>query len=256
MRTPLIAGNWKMHKSISDGRELALAIRDATDRMHGNFGVEVLLCPPFPLLFPISEVLLESPVMLGAQNAHESLEGAFTGEVSVPMLKDAGCTHVIIGHSERRQHFHEDGPRLAKKVRAVQSGGLQCIYCVGETLEDRDGGETESVLERQIAEVVGGDLNADRLILAYEPVWAIGTGRTATPEQAQDVHSFIRGRLTAILGGPAAESIRILYGGSVKAGNAVGLLDQPDIDGALVGGASLESDEFVGIISAAGQKGS
>jgi triosephosphate isomerase len=189
--------------------------------------------------------------MLGAQNTHQASEGAFTGEVSVPMLRDTGCTHVIIGHSERRQHYGEDGPLLAKKVRAAITGGLCPVFCVGETLEERESGRTQAVIERQMGDVITADLAADRLTVAYEPVWAIGTGRTATPEQAQEVQAFIRAKLASTFGQASADSVRILYGGSVKPQTAPGLLAQPDIDGALVGGACLAAGDFVAIIKAA-----
>jgi len=250
MRTPLIAGNWKMHKTLAEARELVNNIRAGLDGPRGADGVEVLICPPCQLLFPMAKAVAGSPIMLGGQNAHHESHGAFTGEVSVPMLKDTGCTHVIIGHSERRQFFHEDNALLAKKVRAVVAGGLTVIYCVGETLEQRESDRTEQVVGRQIDEVVGADVPADKLVAAYEPVWAIGTGRTATPQQAQEVHAFIRTRLAAIYDRAAADRIRILYGGSVKPANAADLLVQSDIDGALVGGACLSADDFLAIISA------
>ncbi len=248
MRTPLIAGNWKMHKRLTEARELARGVREQTQ---GVSGVEILICPPFPWLLPMAKALDGSPIMLGAQNAHQEPQGAFTGEVSMAMLKDAGCTHVILGHSERRQYFNEGGGLLAAKVRAAIAGGLQAVYCVGETLEQREARRMQSVVGQQIDEVIGADVPADRLIVAYEPVWAIGTGRTATPQQAQEAQAFIRGRLGSVYGNGVADGIRILYGGSVKPSNAVDLLSQPDIDGALVGGACLVVEDFVAIIRAA-----
>jgi len=248
MRTPLIAGNWKMHKTLAEARELVVGIRGGLTNVNG---VEVLICPPVQLLFPMAKAVAGTKIMLGAQNAHEATHGAFTGEVSVPMLKDTGCTHVIIGHSERRQIYKEEGPLLAKKVRAVVGGGLTVIYCLGETLDERESGRNQAVVERQLAEAITADVPADRLIIAYEPVWAIGTGRTAAPKQAQEVHFLIRTRLAGVYGRPMADSIRILYGGSVKPDNAAALLSQPDIDGALVGGACLVSGDFLAIISAA-----
>ncbi len=248
MRTPLIAGNWKMHKTLAEARELVAGIRDGLTNVSS---VDVLICPPVQLLFPMAKAVAGTKIMLGAQNAHEATHGAFTGEVSVPMLKDAGCTHVIIGHSERRQIYNEGGPLLAKKVRAVVRGGLNVIYCVGETTEERESGRTQAVIERQLMEVVQPDVDAQRLVIAYEPVWAIGTGRTATPEQAQDVHFFIRSHLASVYGRPKADSLRILYGGSVKPENAAALLSMPDIDGALIGGACLVPADFLAIISAA-----
>lgn len=247
MRTLLIAGNWKMHKTLAEARELVAGMREGLTTITG---VDVLICPPVQLLFPMAKAVAGTKIMLGAQNAHEATHGAFTGEVSVPMLKDAGCTHVLIGHSERRQIYKEDGPLLAKKVRAVVGGGLNVVYCVGETLDERESGSTQFVVERQLTEVVKPDVPADRLIIAYEPVWAIGTGRTATPSQAQEVHVFIRTRLAGVYGRPTADAVRILYGGSVNPGNAAALLSQPDIDGALVGGACLVPGDFLAIISA------
>jgi len=248
MRTPLIAGNWKMHKTLAEARELVAGIRDGIGDVAG---VEVLICPPFTLLFPMAKAVAGSTILLGAQNVHEEPQGAFTGEVSATMLKDTGCTHVIIGHSERRQLFHEAGDRLAKKLRAAAAAGLTAIYCVGETLEEREAGQTHEVVARQWDEVVDADLPVDRLVIAYEPVWAIGTGRTATPDQAQDVHAFIRGKLAGTFGEGAAAATRILYGGSVKPGNAAALAAQRDIDGALVGGACLVAADFTAIIAAA-----
>lgn len=248
MRTPLVAGNWKMHKTVAEGRELVVGIREG---IRDITGVDVLICPPFPLLLPIAEAVDGSPIMLGAQNAHEAGHGAFTGEVSVSMLKDTGCTHVIIGHSERRHVFGEAGARLGKKVRAVVDGGLTVVYCVGETLDERESGRTHEVVETQVDEAVTTDIPADRLIIAYEPVWAIGTGKTATPDQAQDVHKLIRSKLGSTYGPAVADTIRILYGGSVKPGNAADLAAEPDIDGALVGGACLVASDFVAIIAAA-----
>lgn len=251
MRHTLIAGNWKMHKTLPEARELVTALRAGLESLRGGDAVEVLICPPVQLLFPMAKAVAGARIMLGAQNAHNEPHGAFTGEVSVPMLTDTGCTHVIIGHSERRQLFHEDNALLARKVRAVVAGPLTVIYCVGETLEERESDRTRRVVGRQLDEVVKSDVPADRLVIAYEPVWAIGTGRTATPQQAQEVHAFIRERLSATYDKPTASRIRILYGGSVKPDNAAGLLSQPDIDGALVGGACLSPDDFLAIISIA-----
>ena len=248
MRTRCIAGNWKMHKLLAEARELTQGILDGIE---GVQGVEILLCPPVQMLFPMAKALAGTPIMMGAQNTHFETQGAFTGEVSVQMLKDTGCTHVIIGHSERRHLFGEDGPMLKKKVCAVVGGGLQVIYCVGETLEEREAGRTQIVVEQQISEVIDREVNADRLIIAYEPVWAIGTGKTATPHEAQEVHAHIRRLLGSIYDSATADRIRILYGGSVKPSNATDLFAQPDIDGALVGGACLVAADFVAIISAA-----
>jgi len=251
MRHMLIAGNWKMYKTLPEARELVSALRAGLENLPVAEAVEVLICPPAQLLFPMAKAVAGSRLMLGAQNTHYEFQGAFTGEISVPMLKDTGCTHVIIGHSERRKLFHEDNAFLAKKVRAVVAADLTAIYCVGETLEERESNRTRQVVERQLAEVVQPDVPANRLVIAYEPVWAIGTGRTATPQQAQEVHAFIRQRLASTYNPSTAAGIRILYGGSVKPDNAAGLLAQPDIDGALVGGACLSPADFLAIISAA-----
>jgi triosephosphate isomerase len=248
MRTPLIAGNWKMHKTLAEARELVHGIREQSQ---GVAGVDILICPPFSLLFPMAKAVDGSTIMLGAQNAHQEEKGAFTGEISVPMLRDTGCTHVILGHSERRQYFKEDGALLSAKVRAAIAGGLRVVYCIGETLQEREAGQMQAVVGGQIDDVIKADLPADKLIVAYEPVWAIGTGKTATPEQAQEAHAFIRGRLASVYGPDVADRIRILYGGSVKPSNAADLLGRPDIDGALVGGACLVADDFVTIIKAA-----
>jgi len=251
MRTPLIAGNWKMHKTLAEARELVSSLRAGLESSSDSLGVDVLICPPFPLLFPMAKALAGSRIQLGAQNAHFEKQGAFTGEVSVPMVKETGCTYVIIGHSERRQLFHEGGDLLAKKVRAVAGAGLGVIYCVGETLAEREGGRTETVVRRHIEEAIAGELDPERLVIAYEPVWAIGTGRTATPEQAQEVHKFLRGLISMIFSPATAQKTRILYGGSVKPDSAAGLLTQSDIDGALVGGACLAAGDFHAIIKAA-----
>jgi len=250
MRTPFIAGNWKMHKTLAEARELVGGLKEKCAAVNG---VDVLLCPPLYLLFPMAKAVAGTKLMLGAQNAHDEPKGAFTGEHSVAMIADTGATHVIIGHSERRQIFGETNEWLARKVRAVIGGGLELIYCVGETLEEREAGRTQEVVDRQITEVLGADVPAGKLTIAYEPVWAIGTGKTATPEQAQEVHAAIRAKLGSIYGSEVADTIRIQYGGSVKPGNAAGLLAQPDIDGALVGGACLVADDFAAIISAAAE---
>ena len=250
MRTPFIAGNWKMHKTLAEARELVEGIKGRTASISG---VDMLLCPPVYLLFPMAKSVAGTSLMLGAQNVHDEPKGAFTGEHSVAMIADTGATHVIIGHSERRHVFGERNDWLAGKVRAVVAGGLEAIYCVGETLEEREAGKTQRIVDGQITEVVGTDVDPKKLTVAYEPVWAIGTGKTATPGQAQEVHAAIRAKLSSIYGAATADAIRILYGGSVKPGNATGLLAQPDIDGALVGGACLVADEFAAIIAAAAE---
>jgi len=248
MRRPFIAGNWKMHKTLGEARAL---VADIKDGITGVTGVDVLICPPVQLLFPMAKAVAGTAIMLGAQNAHEAQSGAYTGEVSVPMIKDTGSTHVIIGHSERRHIYGESGELLSKKVRAVIGGGLTVIYCVGERLAEREAGRTFDVVERQLADAVSSEIPPKALLIAYEPVWAIGTGKTATPEQAQEVHAFIRKWAAGTLGADAAEGLRILYGGSVKPANAAELLARPDVDGALVGGACLVGADFAAIISAA-----
>ncbi len=246
-RTPLIAGNWKMYKTATEGAALA---RELCQRLGSGGGVEVAVCPPFPALAAVGMALQGSGIALGAQDMHWEKEGAFTGAVSAGMLLHVGCRFVILGHSERRQHFGETDASVQRKVRAALAAGLTPIVCVGETLTERDGGQTLAVVARQVRAALDGLTGADlsRLILAYEPVWAIGTGRTATPEQAQDVHRALR-RLLGELGGGSAT--RILYGGSVKAENAAALLRESDIDGALVGGASLVAEQFARIVEAA-----
>ena len=257
-RRPFVAGNWKMNTTAASGcalpQELAAAVppgRDAAD---------VLIAPPFPYLSDVDDELAKSAVMIGAQNCHHEREGAFTGEVSPTMLADLDVDYVILGHSERRHGLGETDELISKKVAAALSAGLGVILCVGETLEERRGGRTENVLGDQLRGSLAG-LDADQLahspgghqdlVLAYEPVWAIGTGQTATPEMAQEAHEFLRRTLGAGWGNALAAATRIQYGGSVKPANAADLLARPDIDGALVGGASLKADTFLPIVEAA-----
>jgi triosephosphate isomerase len=247
MRKKFVAGNWKMFTTAATARALAAAVVQglgAEDR------VTVAVCPPFPYLSLVGDVLRGSPVALGAQNVYPEKEGAFTGEVSPTMLLDCGCRYVILGHSERRHVLHEDDAFINRKVHAALGAGLQVILCVGETLAEREGGRTEQVLETQLAGSlagVGGDGLA-RLVIAYEPVWAIGTGRNATPEQAELAHAFIRRWVGGKFGEEAASRLPIQYGGSAKPENVASLLGQPDVDGALVGGASLKADLFLAIV--------
>jgi triosephosphate isomerase (TIM) len=249
MRKKFIAGNWKMYTTAATARELASAVaRGLGDEAR----VTVAVCPPFPYLLPVAEVLRGSPVALGAQDVYCEKEGAFTGEVSPPMLTDVGCRYVIIGHSERRHILHENDHLINRKVHTALDAGLHVILCVGETLAEREGNRTETVLDTQLAGGLAG-LTADRLanlVIAYEPVWAIGTGRNATPQQAQDAHAFIRRRAGKMFGEKTASALPIQYGGSVKPDNAATLLGQPDVDGALVGGASLKADSFLAIVRA------
>ncbi|MHB8534479.1 MAG: triose-phosphate isomerase [Sulfuricaulis sp.] len=249
-RRPLVAGNWKMNGSRAESATLLDGVKKGVS---SAFRAEVAVCPPFILLPLAAEKLAGSGIAWGGQNLSVHSAGAYTGEVSGPMLKDYGCTYVIVGHSERRAFYSESDTLVAEKFAAAQNAGLIPILCVGETLQEREAGQTEAVVARQLEAVldkhgIGGFKNA---VIAYEPVWAIGTGKTATPQQAQDVHRFIRGRLAA-RDKAVAENTRILYGGSMKGGNAGELLAQPDIDGGLIGGASLQADEFIAIGRAAG----
>jgi triosephosphate isomerase len=249
MRQPLVAGNWKMYGSRAENAALA---RSLLDLVRPESGTEVLVCPPFVYLWDVGRLLKDTDVALGAQSVCAEPLGAFTGEVSAAMLKDVGCRYVLVGHSERRQLYGEGDALVARKFVAAQSQGLVPVLCVGETLEEREGERTAQVVARQLDAVlaVSGTGALAKAVIAYEPVWAIGTGRTASPEQAQDVHAMIRGKVAA-LDATIAASVRILYGGSVKASNARELFAMPDIDGGLVGGASLKADEFARICAAA-----
>jgi triosephosphate isomerase len=245
----LVAANWKMHKTIEETERF---LADFLPSVPDEPGPEVVVCPPFPSLNIAVELCLQSRVKVAAQNMHDQPEGAFTGEVSAPMLIELGVDGVILGHSERRQYFGESDEALARKVPAALGAGLEPILCVGENESQRDSDETEGVLTRQI-EADLSDVGEDRLsdvVIAYEPIWAIGTGRTATPEQAQEAIALIRGLIEA-RSSEAAAAVRILYGGSVKPDNAAELIGQPDVDGALVGGASLDPGDFAAIVEAA-----
>ena len=248
-RREIIAGNWKMHKTHTEALALALEVAAGVGK---GLAREIVLCPPFTALTAVAEGLAGSPVSLGAQNVHWEGEGAFTGEVSAPMLAAIGCRYVIVGHSERRQHFGETNSTVALRLRAVASSGMIPILCVGEILEQRRKNETEAVVRTQLDGALAGleAKDPEALVIAYEPVWAIGTGVTAAPGQAQEVHDGIRRHLAAAFGESFSSGVRILYGGSVKPDNASDLLGSPDIDGALVGGASLEADSFVAICKA------
>jgi triosephosphate isomerase (TIM) len=249
MRKKFIAGNWKMYTSAATARTLAEGVaKGVTDN-----AVTVAVCPPYPWLGLVADVLKGSSVGVGGQNCHYAAEGAFTGEVSPQMLLDAGCKYVIVGHSERRHGLGEPDRLLNLKVKAATAAGLTVIFCVGELLAEREANQTEDVIWFQIAAGLNG-LSAEqvsRLVIAYEPVWAIGTGKVASPAQAQEVHAFIRNRFGHHYGAAAAQAMTILYGGSVKPDNAAEILKQPDVDGALVGGASLKADSFLGIVRAA-----
>jgi triosephosphate isomerase len=249
MREFLIAGNWKMNASSAASAELVAGIIDG---FPAGGGFSVLVCPPFPYVAAVAEQARGSSVRVGAQNVSEHEKGAFTGEVAASMLRDIGCEFVIVGHSERRSLYGETSAQVAAKFVAAQAAGLTPILCVGETLDEREAGTTEAVVDEQldaVLDLAGIDALA-AAVIAYEPVWAIGTGMTATPEQAQDVHRHIRARLAA-QSETVAAGIRILYGGSMKGENAAGLLAQPDIDGGLIGGASLKAADFLAIATAA-----
>jgi triosephosphate isomerase len=245
-RTPFVCGNWKLHKTVAESLELATAIKNAVGPLRD---VEVAVAPVFTALHAVGKRLEGSAVALAAQDCFWEDQGAWTGEVSARLLADVGCKYVIVGHSERRQHFGELDAAVNLKVKAALRHGLGPIVCVGETERERDAGETFGRVGAQLdGSLAGlGEDTAARLTVAYEPVWAIGTGRTATPEQAEEVHRFIRGRLGELLGS-GAEKVRIQYGGSVKPDNAAALLGRPNIDGALVGGASLKADDFLRIV--------
>src|SRR6266446_1553587 len=249
MRKPLIAGNWKMYKTVTDSVATAVALKPLVANANR---CEIVLAPVFTALKSVADRLEGSNVKVAAQNcAAEQKEGAFTGEVAAFMLRDAGCSHVIVGHSERRQYYSESDEVVSRKTRAGLAAGLTVIVCVGETLEQRDLGSAEQVVGEQLIGGLSGltASDLDRIIVAYEPVWAIGTGRTATPEQAQEMHAFIRRVFAERHSAPAAEALRILYGGSVKPDNVGALMKQPDIDGGLVGGASLTAERLAQIVN-------
>jgi len=245
MRKPLIAGNWKMYKTTADARALVKGLRSQLDAVVDR---EVVVCPPFTALAAVAGELRGSPIALGGQNVYWEKQGAFTGEISAAMLVDAGCRYVIVGHSERRQFFGETDETVNKRAQAAIAAGLVPIVCVGETLQERETNATFSVIDQQLAGGFRGYSAGQPLVIAYEPVWAIGTGKTATPAQAQDAHSYIRQSFAKRFGDAAAQAVQILYGGSVKPENMSSLMAQPDIDGGLVGGASLEMESFSKIV--------
>ncbi len=249
MRTPLVAGNWKLNGSRASNALLLDGILAGLETVRGS---DVMVCPPFVYLAEIAERLAGTGLLLGAQDVAAQAQGAYTGEVSAAMLADVGCSHVIVGHSERRCLFGETDTIVAEKYLAAQAAGLVPIVCVGESLAERESGQTEVVVRRQLQAVLeaGAAAALERAIIAYEPVWAIGTGMTATPEQAQQVHANIRAQVAALDARIAAD-LRILYGGSVKGANAAALFAMPDIDGGLIGGASLDAGEFLAICGAA-----
>ncbi|MEW5741554.1 MAG: triose-phosphate isomerase [Myxococcota bacterium] len=249
-RRTFIAGNWKMNKTVAEATALVRELRGAVSMVRDR--VEVAVAPPFTALHAVAKALEDSNILLAGQNCHAEASGAFTGEIAAPMLKEVGCAYVILGHSERRQYFGETDAGVNRKVAAVLKAGMLPIVCVGETLAEREASRTLSVVETQVKGCLSGfgkDEGA-KFVIAYEPVWAIGTGKTATSLQAQEVHAHIRELLRGLWGKEAAEAVRIQYGGSVKADNAAELLSQPDIDGALVGGASLKVADFAAIVKA------
>ena len=249
-RRKIIAGNWKMNKTVPEAVALARELRGMVSMLRDK--VEIVIAPPFVALHPVARAIEDSNLKLAAQNCHWEASGAFTGEVSAPMLKELECDYVIVGHSERRQFFGETDETVNKRSQAVLKAGLVPIICVGETLTEREAGRTLEVVERQVKGALAGFTAADvaKFVLAYEPVWAIGTGRTATSAQAQEVHAAIRSQLTRLYDGETAGRVRIQYGGSVKPDNVAELLGQPDVDGALVGGASLKAGDFAAIVRA------
>jgi triosephosphate isomerase len=248
MRKPVIAGNWKMFKRQADAAAL---VEGLVPLVKGAAGVEVVVAPVFTSLCAVLEGIAGTNIRLAAQDCFWEEEGAFTGEIAPGMLVDAGCSHVIIGHSERRQYFGETDESVNRKVKAALAAGLTVLFCIGETLAEREAEQTFAVLRRQTTAGLAGLSAADLagVIIAYEPVWAIGTGKTATDDQAQEAHAFIRGVVAELFGSPAADAVRVLYGGSVKPENVKGLMAMPDIDGALVGGASLKADSFAAIVN-------
>ncbi|HPG00108.1 MAG TPA: triose-phosphate isomerase [Kiritimatiellia bacterium] len=250
MRKPIVAGNWKMNKTVADAITLVNGLKADLAAMDK---VDVVVCPPFTALAAVAQALKDTKIAVGAQNMHWEKSGAFTGEVSAEMLREIGVHYVILGHSERRAYFHETDETVNRKTKAALAAGLRPIVCVGETLEQREAGQMASVVESQVRGSLAGLSSADLLgtVVAYEPVWAIGTGRTATPAQAQEVHALIRGVLKSMADEHVAQSVRIQYGGSVKGSNAKELFGQQDIDGGLIGGASLEAKSFVDIVRGA-----
>lgn len=251
MRKNIVAGNWKMHMNLSETIQLISEIKKKVEDLDTNCGV--IICPPFTSLDAAAAMIKDSRIKLGAQNMHYENKGAFTGEVSADMLMSVGCEFVILGHSERRTIFKESDELINKKIHAAISAGLTPIFCIGETLDERKKGITFDVVKRQMnigLENVSSE-NAERMIIAYEPVWAIGTGKTASPQQAEEVHAYLRNLLTEIYDSNTANEITIQYGGSVKPDNANELFSQQNIDGGLIGGACLKADSFVDIISAA-----
>lgn len=253
MRIPIIAGNWKMNKTIEESIELCNAIKRS---VYNSQNVEIVLCPPFTSLSDVNEMIMDTNISLGAQDCYWLNEGAYTGEVAPRMLKSAGCKYVIIGHSERRAMFNETNETVNKKIQAAIKEGLKPIMCVGERLEEREANKTFNVVRDHVENGLAGIAKEDakNIVIAYEPVWAIGTGKTATPQQAQEVHAYIRELLSKMYDSQISQTIRIQYGGSVTPQNIKSLINEKDVDGALVGGASLKADSFTEIVKISGQK--
>jgi triosephosphate isomerase len=251
MRKKLVAGNWKMHKDKFETSDLISKLKEKLNSF--NADVDVVICPPFTSIELAGELIKNSPIRLGAQNMHSEIEGAFTGEVSAKMLKSFGVEFVILGHSERRAYFKESDEFINQKIKRAIEFDIKPIFCLGETLEERENGKTFEVVESQLTKGLAGisRIDLEKIIIAYEPVWAIGTGKTATPQQAQEVHSFLRSKISELYDSEISEKTKILYGGSVKPENARDLFKQPDIDGGLIGGACLNADSFYQIITAA-----
>jgi len=248
MRKPIIAGNWKMNKTIHEAIDLANKVKRETYNLEA---IDIVLCPPYTALDEVSEVIVDTNIKLGAQDVYWEKEGAFTGEVSCAMLKDAGCEYVIIGHSERRAYFHETNETVNKKVKAALNSGLRPIMCVGETLAERKSGKTFDVIKDHVENGIKGlkEDEMEKVVIAYEPVWAIGTGVNATKDEAEEAHKYIRTVvLTGLYSKELSDTVRIQYGGSVKPDNIKELIGEPDVDGALVGGASLKAESFVEIV--------
>jgi triosephosphate isomerase len=246
-RIPLIAGNWKMFKTRSEAKDLAFGLKLSCADVTGR---EILICPPYTAIEQVAEIVKTGPIALGAQNMHWESKGAFTGEVAPGMLVDVGVKYVIVGHSERRQYFAETNETVNKKMKAAVQFGIIPIVCIGETLNEREANRTLAVISLQVRNGMEGLSNqqAGKIVIAYEPVWAIGTGKTATAAQAEEAHAYIRKLFSEMYGADAADSVRILYGGSMKPDNVSDLMSQPDIDGGLVGGASLEVESFTKIV--------
>ena len=251
-RKTLIAGNWKMNGLLADGVDLAKGVAAEVKKM-GKTQCEFLVCPPFTLLTSVKKALRGAKIALGAQDVHFNAKGAHTGDISPLMLKDAGCQYVIVGHSERRADHKESDELISKKAAAAYEAGLKAVICIGETLEEREAGKTIDVCTRQILGSVPDNVDGSNTVIAYEPVWAIGTGKTPTAEDVEEVHAAVRKVLAKKLGKGNANKMRILYGGSVKPGNAKEFLSLPDVDGALIGGASLKVEDFIAIAKNSGQ---